>query len=266
MSAIDWVAQEGIGFFFRFTSGGYLLYGAAAGAVLAMLLTARVTGERFARLLDASAAPAALMIALCRLAEGLAGEGYGWGVEDWFMEDMGMSLFTLEDPSFFCRFPFATMDMYESWTWAVFVLEAMLALIICAAVLRAKERRPGGRAVLLALLYAASQVLCESLRQDAVLRFGFVRINQVIGAVVIAGLVTLCALLDADRSGKIYVKASVGVIIGMLLVVAMEFALEKKISAIEWMPMDVCYAVMTAACGLMIASVLPLWRRAFPEA
>ena len=42
----------------------------------------------------------------------------------------------------------------------------------------------------------------------------------------------------------------------------MEIALEKKISAIEFVPMDVCYAVMALACIGLIFSVRPLWTRA----
>lgn len=264
LSAIDWVAQEGVGFFFRFTQGGYLLYGAALGCTLAILAASRITGERFLRLADVCAAPAALLIALSRLAEGLVSEGYGWGVSDWFMEDMGMSVFTLEDPSFFCRFPFAVMDMYESWNWAVFVLEGLLAIAMLAILLRQTKRAAGGRVTLLALMYAASQVLCESLRQDAVLRFGFVRVNQILGAVLIVFLLVVCILRSGERSPRSIMVSAVGVVIGVLLVVAMEFALEGKISAIEWMPMDVCYLIMTLACALIMASVLRLWKRAYP--
>jgi len=47
------------------------------------------------------------------------------------------------------------------------------------------------------------------------------------------------------------------------VVMAMEFALEKKISAIEFMPMDVCYLLMAGGCALMIGCIVPHWRRAF---
>jgi hypothetical protein len=38
---------------------------------------------------------------------------------------------------------------------------------------------------------------------------------------------------------------------GAVLVIAMEFALEKKIGFLEWMPMDLCYLVCAAGCWLL---------------
>ena len=63
-----WFSAKGIGWFFQFSDGGYVLYGALLGGALAALLTARITRGSFAKLADALAAPAALMISLCRLA------------------------------------------------------------------------------------------------------------------------------------------------------------------------------------------------------
>ena len=42
---------------------------------------------------------------------------------------------------------------------------------------------------------------------------------------------------------------------------AMEFALEKKIMALEWMPMDMCYVIMFLACLWMIFAFRSLWRK-----
>lgn len=263
LATLDWVMQEGFGFFFQFTRGGYMLYGALLGGALALWMTARITGESFARMADHLAVPVMVMILLGRLAEGLVGQGYGWCVEDWFMEDSGMSLFVLEDPSFFYSLPFAVPDMYENYNWAVFIFEALMAGVIALILCRTKVQRAGGRAVLMVLLYASIQVLCESLRQDAVLRWGFVRINQVVGAVLIAGILALCFCLARPRKVGQLIGAIIGMIVSMLVVMAMEFALEKKISAIEFVPMDVCYAVMALACIGLIFSVRPLWKRAF---
>ena len=263
LATLDWVAQEGFLFFFQFSRGGYMLYGALAGGLLAVLLAARLSGESFAKMVDALAVPLLVMIALGRLAEFFPNQGYGWAIEDWFTEDYGMSLIALEDPSFFYRLPFGVPDMYDTYNWAVFVYEAMVACILAIAVSRAKVRRHGGRAVLALLTYAATQELCESLRQDAVLRWGFVRINQVLGAVIIVALLALCyALTRPKRPGRL-ILSSVGVVAGALLITAMEFALEKKFSALEWVPMDVCYVFTTIGALLLIFSVYPLWRSAF---
>ena len=263
LAALDWVAQQGISFFFDFARGGYMLYGALAGGLIAALVAARLSGERFAKMIDALSVPTLVMIALGRLAEGLAEQGYGWGIADWFTEDYGMSLVAMEDPSFFFRLPFGVPDMYGNYNWAVFVFEALVACGLALLVRRAAVRRDGGRAVLALLCYAASQELGESLRQDAVLRWGFVRINQILGAVVIVIVLALCYALMSPKQPKKLVLSIIGVVLGALLIIAMEFALEKKISAIEWVPMDVCYVFTTVGCLLMALSVRPLWRGAF---
>ena len=263
LAMLDWVAQQGVSFFFQFSRGGYMLYGALAGGLIAALLAARLSGERFAKMVDALSAPTLVMIALGRLAEGLAEQGYGWGIADWFTEDYGMSLVAMEDPSFFYRLPFGVPDMYGNYNWAVFVFEALVACGLAVLVWRAVVRRDGGRAVLALLVYAASQELGESLRQDAVLRWGFVRINQILGAVVIVAVLALCYALTSPKKPKKLIVSVVGVVLGALLIIAMEFALEKKISAIEWVPMDVCYVFTTVGCLLLALSVYPLWRGAF---
>ncbi len=264
LASMDWVSQEGVSFVWDFSRGGYMLYGAILGAMLSLLLTAKITKVPFAKMADAIAVPALLAIALGRIAIGLTtGQDYGWCIEDWFMEDSGMSLFVWEDPSLLYRLPFGVPDFYENYNWAVFVFEALVALVLAILVYRADVRRDGGRITLALICYGAMQALCESMRQDAVLRWGFVRINQILGGILVLALLILCFLRTNPRKPGKMALSTVGIVLCALLVIAMEFALEKKISAIEWMPMDVCYTLMAAGCIGMICIVLPLWRDAY---
>ena len=83
LAAWDYVAQDGLGFIFEFTRGGFMLYGALAGCVLALVIACRLCKACLACAADALAAPAMVMIALCRLAEGLVEQGYGWGIAEY---------------------------------------------------------------------------------------------------------------------------------------------------------------------------------------
>ena len=262
LCTLDWFLYVGLEFFFSFTEGGYILYGALLGGVAALGLTALITRQSAGCLADALAAPAAVMIALCRLAEPLANEGFGWGMAYWFRKGAGMSMFALEDPSFFLRFPFGVQNAWGEWHWAVFLLEAVIALVICAVLLRMKPAADGGKAWLFLLMYAAMQALCESMRQDSVLTWGFVRCSQVISAVAVGLVLAMCAI----RLKRFLPLAWAGILACMGVVMAMEFALEKKIQFLFWMPMDLCYLVMAAACLGMIFIVKPLWRKAFAPA
>lgn len=255
---ITWGGLDGL---WRLPGGGFMLYGALVGSLLAAWLAAKITGQKAAPLLDALAAPAALMIALCRLAEGLAGQGYGWYVTDWFNPETPMSLFHPENISWVQRFPFAVQDMYEEWAWAVFVLEALLALVLLALVWRA-GKRPGWKALLFLLIYAAGQIWCEAMREDAVVRWGFVRANQVFGAATVAAVLAICwAKLPGKGHGARVFRGWLGVLSGAGIVIAMEFAVEQKIPFLRWMTTDLCFVVLGLGCLLMILSVLPVWRR-----
>lgn len=245
-----WFWQKGASWFFAFQEGGFVLYGALLGGLLAAWLTARITKQKSVRLLDALAAPAALMIALCRLAEGLADEGYGWDMESWF-SDGGMSLFHLEDPSQLFFFPLGHFRAdWETWYWAVYVAEAIFAFGLFLYLRRRREARPGDQAALFLLLYAAGQILFESMRQDSVLRWGFVRASQVLSAVAVAAVLALWSCRAASH-GKTVALSWAGVIACMLVVIAMEFGVEKKIVFLEWLPIAACYLVMAAACAGM---------------
>lgn len=257
---IDGFSRNGIAYLFDFTGGGYTLWGAIGGGACAVLITAARTRQPVARIADALAAPSALLIALLRLSEGLVGQGYGWYIEDWFDPESGMSLFHPKNYEVLFRFPFAVQDMYGEWCWAVFVLEAILAVGICVLLLKQPRASEGRTALQALLLIATSQIFCESVRQDAVLRFGFVRVNQVIGAVVAVGILAYGCYRRSARPWRQILLSVGGTAICAGIIVAMEFALEKKIVFLEWMPMDLCYTVTATACAGMYGCVLSIFK------
>lgn len=266
LANLKWVLERSPGFFFQFTKGGFLLYGGLAGGILAALWTARLVKQPAARLLDAAAAPAALLIAVGRLAEYTVGAGYGYCMEEWFDPWMEMSMISWEDPSLLYRFPFGVQDFYESWNFAIFLPEALTALAVMVILLAMKKRRTGAAAQLMLLAYACGQIIWESMRQDQVLRWGFIRVNQLLSLAVIVG-VTACCWLRLSRDERRKTPLWLGLVkvaVCAGLVIVMEFALEQKISFLNWMRMDVCYGVMGLACLGMLLTALPFWRRAYP--
>lgn len=203
--------------------GGFLLWGAAGGVLGAAAALARRKKTRLLPLLDDLAAPGLLVVALCRLAEGLAGEGLGaW----------------MENPAF-ARFPIAVQNAYGEWQLAVFLFEALAALAMMIAVLRIKGE--AGRRIEAALMiYACAQVFFESLRMDGCLRIGFVRVSQVLSAVVI--LTLTCA--SARR--RVGTAAACMALIGVI-----EWALDKtQVSSL------LLYGGMILLCACMAAGGL----------
>lgn len=267
LSSVNWLKEQGVLFFFQFQKGGYMLYGALAGALLAALLTAKITGQRAVSVLDAAAAPAALTVCLGRLAESLVGQGYGRGIEDWFDPYNAMSSFAWEDPSPLFRFPLAQQNYYGTWNFAVFLPEALMALAIFLILLLAKRRAPGAHSSLALLLYAVGQILFESMRMDAVLKWGFVRVSQLLSALAVAAVLLICCLCQTETAKKRFriPMAWAGVLLLCGIMILMEFALEQKIAFLSWMYMDVCYLVMSLSCLGLLLIVLPLWKKAFPK-
>ncbi len=239
-----------------FAGGGYLLYGALAGATIALGLACRASGAGYGETADLLAGPFLLLGAACAFGEGLIGAGYGWKVDDWFLSENSMSLLAGEEPgalgAFFSHFPFALRDPFYGYaSWAVF-LPVGLALTggaVCAARMRADW--PGEKTVFSGSMYAVVRVLYESLRQDDIPKWGFVRVNQILSAVVLVILLIIC--WRRIRKG---LGTSLGFLLGgALLVLVMEFALEKKIGFLEWMTMDLCYLVSGLGCWMMYHAV-----------
>lgn len=252
-------------FLFNFSRGGYMYYGVVLGCVLSAWITGKVRHENLLDILDAGAAPAMLMTACCRMAEGLVGCGFGRNITEWFDPWMEESMIPWEDPSFLYRFPFGVQDYYGEWNWSVFVFEAIVALVAFVLLLtRKKQEQPGGSFWLMLLLYAGMQITLESMRQDAIPRWGFVKVNQLLSAVtVLLVLAVSCHKAEKKiRPGR-KILAWVGAVLCCGIAMMMEFALEQKIDFLLWMRMDLCYIVMLLSSIAIILIVDPVRKKAF---
>lgn len=145
----------------------FSFFGGCVGASLGMALTAKLTKENAGKFLDAFAPAGAAAIALARLAEKHLGM-------------LGASKYDTES-ALLCRFPFAVSNEWDEWYLAVFVLEALIALVICvvSALRKREEKLP--MLLFLRVCYAlcAAQVFCESVRMMS-MRWGFVRAEQLL--------------------------------------------------------------------------------------
>ena len=215
--------------FFYLREGGFLLYGAMLGICLAAIRYTAAKKRTAFSLLDLLTIPGLAAIAVCRFAEGSAGEGLGNWVEN---EALAV-------------FPLAFPNAYGEMQWAVFILEGAAALLMGVCLYFRKTEVPGQRFLCGLTLYAGCQTVFESLRMDSVLKIGFVRVSQVISVVVLLGILLYCRLSSGNRA-----KAAVDSGILLLcvgIVGGLEWALEKtQISN------AVIYAVMILASAGMI--------------
>lgn len=216
--------------------GGYALWGAVAGVAAAAWIASRIHKLSFARIMDALAAPGMLVIGLCRFAEYFSGEG------------RGRPLDAEESAGWFIAPPVIYNPEYGMWEIAVFVMEGLAALAIMAFVLRYRGK-DGDQMRLALILYAACQVVLESLRLGDVLAWSFVRVSQLVSAAVLAGLMIVAFVRkrkqNAVRTGKIILCALCFALCAGIVIV-MEFLQDGK-----WVYLDrwICYLIMAAACA-----------------
>lgn len=212
----------------RIWEGGFMLYGAAAGAMLAACALAKAKHVSAAVVLDQIAAPGMMAIALARMAEGTTTEGVGTWIEN----------------DFFCRFPFAVQNEWGEWQLAVYLFESIAAIIILFALLRMRGKASGEKILTAVLLYAGCQVVLESMRMDACLRIGFVRVSQVLSGIAILAV----TLIRTLRLGKKTAAVSGALCVaGVAVCGIIEWALDKtSVSNL------ILYPVMIAVCAALV--------------
>ncbi len=222
--------------FFDFRTGGANVGGVMLGCILAAPLAAKISGGKASAYLDSLVFPGLALFTLERLLEPLAGRGYG--------------VFLYDSP--FAAFPFAMETYMEEYALAVCFLEAVLALILMAALIPLKKKcRRGGQFFLAALtLFCTSQIMPESLRHDDVLFiFIFARVTQILYALMLAG--AMIAALRKNASPKRAAAEFALLLLGAGVCIGAEFALDKtNLSHV------LIYAVMIAALAVMAAFVL----------
>lgn len=221
--------------------GGYTLYGAMLGGVAGAWLYAHFTHRPFSLLLDLAAPGAALALALARLGEYFTSQGLG-------------KIIDAESLHFF---PLAVPDTWGDWAMPVFFYEAAAALIIAVIAWRLTLRGDPAAEVAVILL-GLTQVLLESWRMDEFIRFGFVRFNQIVSAVLMAAVLAL-RIVRAVRARGWSAWQTVRIILylaGIGVIIAIEFALDK--STID---NRLLYVAMAGTLAVMGVSLLAGDRR-----
>lgn len=226
--------------------GGYALWGAIGGVVLAAGIGGGFSGKKMLRLMDAAAAPAALMICLVRMAEYFNGEGIGMMVE---IEAL-------------CFFPLAVQNEWGEWYYAVFLLEAAVAAAIFLVLKQREKRMPEeGSAKCFFFLFCTASLLIESLRRDQFLRWLFVRVNQLTAVLVLTGMLVfvLVKWLRNPEKRRLGKGEVLGCWAGFALLAGVCIALEFAVDKAAWLPVWACYTLMAlcvAGMGLCAGKLL----------
>ncbi len=215
--------------------------GGALGVVLAVILVSRWARQPVWRMLDAFAPCGALMAAITRACEGLLDPAAMIGVGE-FVEN---------EAHWF--FPVAVENaMFYSWFYAVFMMEALFALIVAVAsfLLSHRGKAAPGRVFLHTAFYLALPQIFSERMLSQCMSWGFVRIEQLLCAVIVFAVI-LCACIRG-RKRVSFIPAGL-TLLCMAVVICIEFTLDNKPPFGIELPTTVCYILMVTMLGCMAA-------------
>ena len=221
---------------FGATLGGFSMFGALLGGVLAALLSARILKEDKWALLDAVACALMLFIAAERLGEGR-------------LEDFGVSRPLNERTDWWGLF--ITHGEYDDCI-STYMLESLTALAIFVLLEWRRSRLKRGDTFLTgALVFGLSQVLMESLRFDQHMRFSFVSMQQLfaMGCAVYALLVWAVRIRKRKIRTRLPLFAAVAVPAVIGAIILLEFMIDR--SGISRLLLYMAYIALLS-CPLVI--------------
>lgn len=229
--ALPTAPADGLAALLSPTADSFSVFGGGAGALVGAWLSARIVKVKPAPLLDSFTPCAALFLAFLRAAEKELGTiGVGGYVPP---------------SSPLARFPFSVPNAYGEQLYALFYLEALLALACALVFLLCRRRWPDGvRAELCLFFLALPQVICESLRSRC-MKWGFVRTEQLLCGLLLLGLLWYACKRESGIQRRRYAPLLLGILC-IVCVGLLEFGLYKSD-----IPVWLCYGMMAAMLGCL---------------
>lgn len=227
---------------FDFRPQGMAYIGSIIGLVLAGYLSAKFSGEKYNKLMDAMAPGALLALLLSRLSEYYVTSGQGKYIEKDILR----------------FFPVAVENEWGEWYYAVFMLEAFFAFIIIVDAVKNRERSHGYLWQKALLFLFCSQILCESLRSET-LRWGFVRVYQLFCAFGVSWFYIKWSRRAVKRGvpmSKLW-PSLVLLVIVLVSVGGIEYGLDKWREVPHWL----LYSLMTLGLSLLAMTGMRLLKR-----
>ena len=228
----------GLAPFFDLNLGSLSVIGILAGVLLAALLFALSGKCSASAVLDAAVLPGLLLFSALRFIEPLSGQGFG----------------PITESSLLGRIPFGIQNGWGEWSLSVCFLEGVLLLVIALCLWKCRTNKTGTLVLFALVLVSASQIVPESLRRDGALRiFIFARVTQIGYAVMLFGAAVAAWIRGSRRglAGKTILTEAAEVLLGVLLLIGGEFALDKT----EWSNVLI-YAVMLLVLAAMAVLVI----------
>lgn len=236
-------------YWFSVSIGGWSLFAMIFGVFAGAWVCAAITGEKRSVLLDAVSCALPLMIAAERFSEKL-----------FELFDVSRTLPKGGFPAnTFLAVRGPKYDVYFLATYLVAAIAALILFLILVFFLT-RSRKEGDLWILFLILCGGGGILLESLRNDEFMVFSFVRIEQVMAAMLLCwGIISAAARNRTRKSLRICALVSLPAVIGALI--GIEFAMDRS-SLSHYL----LYAVMFAVLAVPVTLGILLLRKREKEA
>ena len=228
LAASSW-RLHGASAFVRFQPSEMSIVGCCLGALLAVYASGRRQKTNTGRLMDVYSPVFAIGIFLLRAGEYFSLSGAEMLGAGEYIGDYSFSVF-----------PLAVFNRWDEAYFAVCLLEAAAALYLAirAFIMLRKDQNSRGQIVSYVCFCAAlAQILCESLRSQC-MRWGFVKIEQVLCAVVVMYII-VADCRNKALPFRILLRVILLSLSCILVMVLLEFAMDKTD-----IPKLICYLLM----------------------
>lgn len=209
----------------------FSVFGGGVGVLVGAWLSARLIKAKPAFLLDQFIPCAAVFLAFLRAAEKELGT-------------IGVGGYVQSGSPLAC-FPFSVPNVYGEQLYALFYLEALLALLCGLVFLLCRRQWPDGvRSELCLFFLALPQIICESLRSRC-MKWGFVRTEQLLCGLLLLGLLGYACKKASGMRRYRYMPLLLGVLC-IVCIGLLEYGLYKS-----GIPVWLCYSMMAVLLGCM---------------
>lgn len=240
----------------RFFDGGLSVAGLLCGMLLALPLAAAITGKKSSELADILCVPMGILFCALYLGQQDTGLGIGEIVEENAVTGMFPWLFLCE-----------RMGVNVEYRMLVYLYQAIASLVIVLIMVplylgaqRKQGFRSGECALVSLALYGAAMIVMESLRDDGHMLIIFLRIGQVVAALlVLIALIVFSKRLrkQAGRTTALCWLARVVAVLLVVGIVVLEFALDGRLAVLD-ASNGFYYAVMILLCMVAAVTVMAL--------
>ena len=197
----------------RLTDGGFGMFGALGGAMIAAIFAAGIMVQKKISLLAALMPGLFLFIFFERLGEGFVS---GLGLSRSLIYDTFKNTFLAQSGEY---------DMYLR-TW---ILEACFALVlfVVSLMILAHSEKPSHAFMKCLMLFGATQVLCESLRYDYHMTYSFVGVQHVLSMVALGVPVLIMGFRLLKRHKALSLMGIISIPVVTALCVFLEFRIDR---------------------------------------